>query len=144
MFTTRSAQAGIVLLDDVLAALDVHTARWIVDKCLNGPLLAGRTVLLVTHNLAMIGRLAERVVIVSSHGVASVCETVDDAITHGPLLRPDAAEEDNAIEQKLDDRIEEPKEPVMSASGILIADEDVAFGHVSFTAGEAETPAVQP
>lgn len=39
--------AKIILLDDVLAALDVHTSRWIVDKCFKGDLLRGRTVLLV-------------------------------------------------------------------------------------------------
>ena len=30
-----------------MAALDVHTAKWIVDKCFNGELIHGRTVLLV-------------------------------------------------------------------------------------------------
>jgi ABC-type uncharacterized transport system fused permease/ATPase subunit len=34
-------------LHQVLAALDVHTARWIVEKCLQGDLLKGRTVILV-------------------------------------------------------------------------------------------------
>ena len=41
------SHAEILLLDDVLAALDVHTARWIVDKCFKGDLLRGRTVILV-------------------------------------------------------------------------------------------------
>lgn len=31
----------------VLAALDVHTGRWIVDQCFKGDLVRGRTVLLV-------------------------------------------------------------------------------------------------
>ena len=31
----------------VLAALDVHTGRWIVDKCFRGDLIRGRTVILV-------------------------------------------------------------------------------------------------
>lgn len=33
-----------LLLDDPLAAVDSHTARHLTDKCLNGPILAGRTV----------------------------------------------------------------------------------------------------
>ena len=41
------SQAQILILDDILAALDVHTAKWIVDKCLQGDLVHGRTVLLV-------------------------------------------------------------------------------------------------
>ena len=35
------------ILLQILAALDVHTSRWIVDKCLKGDLLAGRTIILV-------------------------------------------------------------------------------------------------
>ena len=41
------SQAQVLILDDILAALDVHTAKWIVDKCLQGDLVRGRTVLLV-------------------------------------------------------------------------------------------------
>ena len=41
------SRAQILILDDILAALDVHTAKWIVDKCLQGDLVHGRTVLLV-------------------------------------------------------------------------------------------------
>ena len=41
------SNANILLLDDVLAALDVHTAKWIVDKCFQGDLVKGRTVILV-------------------------------------------------------------------------------------------------
>ncbi len=37
--------ANIIL--QVLAALDVHTGRWIVDQCFKGDLLRGRTVILV-------------------------------------------------------------------------------------------------
>lgn len=39
--------AEILLLDDVLAALDVHTAKLVVEECFNGDLIRGRTVLLV-------------------------------------------------------------------------------------------------
>jgi ABC-type multidrug transport system fused ATPase/permease subunit len=41
------SHASILLLDDVLAALDVHTGTWIVEKCLAGDLVRGRTVILV-------------------------------------------------------------------------------------------------
>jgi ABC-type multidrug transport system fused ATPase/permease subunit len=45
--------AEILLLDDVLAALDVHTAKWIVNKCFRGDLIKGRTVLLVVSSAAI-------------------------------------------------------------------------------------------
>ncbi|KAG8678046.1 hypothetical protein FRC09_020163, partial [Ceratobasidium sp. 395] len=41
------SRAQIILLDDVLSALDVHTCRWIVDRCFRGDLVVGRTVLIV-------------------------------------------------------------------------------------------------
>ena len=41
------SQAQILILDDILATLDVHTAKWIVEKCLQGDLVRERTVLLV-------------------------------------------------------------------------------------------------
>ncbi|CAM6097228.1 unnamed protein product [Calypogeia fissa] len=43
------SSSNVVLLDDPLAAVDVPTARHLMDHVLNG-LLRGRTVLLVTHN----------------------------------------------------------------------------------------------
>ena len=44
------SHANILLLDDVLAALDVHTAKWVIDRCFKGDIVRGRTVLLVVSN----------------------------------------------------------------------------------------------
>ena len=45
------SKAEILILDDVLAALDVHTSVWIVNKCLSpaGELVKGRTVIMVVR-----------------------------------------------------------------------------------------------
>ncbi|KAF8324040.1 ATP-binding cassette transporter [Clavulina sp. PMI_390] len=47
------SRASILLLDDVLSAVDAHTARHIFDKCLKGPLVAWRTVVLVSHHVQL-------------------------------------------------------------------------------------------
>ncbi|KAG2204776.1 hypothetical protein INT47_004051 [Mucor saturninus] len=47
------SRAKNVLLDDVLSAVDAHTARHIQNKCLLGPLMKGRTRILVTHHLGL-------------------------------------------------------------------------------------------
>ena len=47
------SQAQVLILDDILAALDVHTAKWIVEKCLQGDLVRGRTVLLVVRGCVL-------------------------------------------------------------------------------------------
>lgn len=47
------SRARYVLLDDVLSAVDSHTAKWIFDQALLGPLMYNRTCILVTHNVAL-------------------------------------------------------------------------------------------
>ncbi|GMK54458.1 hypothetical protein CspeluHIS016_0110440 [Cutaneotrichosporon spelunceum] len=51
-----------VLLDDPLAAVDSHTAKHLVDNCLNGPLLKGRTIILVSHHLDLLLPTADYIV----------------------------------------------------------------------------------
>ncbi|EIN03587.1 multidrug resistance-associated ABC transporter [Punctularia strigosozonata HHB-11173 SS5] len=48
------ARTRYVLLDDPLSAVDSHTARVLFDKLLCGPLLANRTVILVTHHVELV------------------------------------------------------------------------------------------
>ncbi|KAJ7479990.1 hypothetical protein B0H11DRAFT_2173507 [Mycena galericulata] len=47
-------QSKYVLLDDPLSAVDSHTSRTLYEKCLRGPLLANRTVVLVTHHVELV------------------------------------------------------------------------------------------
>ncbi|KDQ09185.1 hypothetical protein BOTBODRAFT_179201 [Botryobasidium botryosum FD-172 SS1] len=42
-----------VLLDDPLAAVDMHTARHLVQQCFQGPLMKDRTIILVTHHVTL-------------------------------------------------------------------------------------------
>ncbi|KAF9479792.1 multidrug resistance-associated ABC transporter [Pholiota conissans] len=43
------SRASILILDDVLSAVDVHTAHHVYHECLKGKLVVGRTVILVSH-----------------------------------------------------------------------------------------------
>lgn len=61
------SRAEILLLDDPLSALDYQTAQIIVQKCLSGPLVAGRTVVLVTHRTELCRNIAQQIVRVE-HG----------------------------------------------------------------------------
>ncbi|KAH9911722.1 uncharacterized protein BXZ73DRAFT_82643, partial [Epithele typhae] len=60
------SKADVVLLGDVLVALDAHTARWIVDNWPKSD--QGRTVLLVTHNMAMASPIADFIVSFGNDG----------------------------------------------------------------------------
>ncbi|KAH7927030.1 hypothetical protein BV22DRAFT_1032254 [Leucogyrophana mollusca] len=48
------ARTKYVLLDDPLSAVDSHTARFLFDRLFCGPLLANRTVILVTHHVELV------------------------------------------------------------------------------------------
>lgn len=54
--------ARILLLDDPLSALDHNTAETIVRRCLTGPLMNGRVVVLVTHRIHLVRHLADQIV----------------------------------------------------------------------------------
>ncbi|THV07466.1 P-loop containing nucleoside triphosphate hydrolase protein [Dendrothele bispora CBS 962.96] len=47
------SQAQCILLDDPLAAVDMHTAQHLVNNCFSSDLVRGRTVILVTHHIGL-------------------------------------------------------------------------------------------
>lgn len=47
------SRASILLLDDVLSAVDAHTAHHLYEKCLKGELTRGRTLILVSHHVQL-------------------------------------------------------------------------------------------
>ncbi|EJD42543.1 P-loop containing nucleoside triphosphate hydrolase protein [Auricularia subglabra TFB-10046 SS5] len=51
-----------VLLDDVLSAVDAHTADILIRRCFAGPLMRGRTVVLATHHVDLVAPVAAFVV----------------------------------------------------------------------------------
>lgn len=56
---------AVLLLDDPLSALDHQTASIIVRKCLTGPLVEGRTIVLATHRTELCQGLAKQLVEIS-------------------------------------------------------------------------------
>lgn len=55
-----------VLLDDCLSAVDSHTALWIYENCISGPLMQNRTCILVSHNVALTVQNADWVIMVEN------------------------------------------------------------------------------
>ncbi|CAJ1377586.1 unnamed protein product [Effrenium voratum] len=93
------ANPDIYILDDVLSALDSHVASHICNKLLRGPLLAGKTVILVTHS-PKAAPLAHQVVCLEDKKVAfsgsyeefKRSGAVSDEVVHeDPEPEPDAA-----------------------------------------------------
>ncbi|KAF7983210.1 hypothetical protein HWV62_23484 [Athelia sp. TMB] len=47
------SRASTLFLDDVLSAVDAHTAQQLYHECLKGPLMRGRTIVLVSHHVQL-------------------------------------------------------------------------------------------
>ncbi|KAJ7754435.1 multidrug resistance-associated ABC transporter [Mycena metata] len=128
------SQTQVILLDDVLAALDVHTAKWIVDKCLQGDLVKNRTVILVTHNVVLTSKIAEFVVSVGLDGRVHSQASVSEALERDELLAKEVITDQeiiDAAEKEIDSpAADEPKKK----DGKLIIAEEIAIGHVSWKA----------
>lgn len=67
------SRARTIYLDDILSAVDAHTARFIVDECFKGPLLRGRTVVLVSHHVDLCLPVSEFVVALSNGKIEQAC-----------------------------------------------------------------------
>jgi ABC-type multidrug transport system fused ATPase/permease subunit len=74
------SSAKVLLLDDPLSALDHQTAEYIVKKLLSGPLLGGRTTILVTHRTELCRSLAKQWVEIK-HGRITIHEPSGDEET---------------------------------------------------------------
>lgn len=136
------SHASVVLLDDVLAALDVHTAKWIVDKALCGDLVKGRTVLLVSHNIALAAPIASFVVLLGRHGTVSATGSVSDVLKKDSFLRTQLEkareeareEEEGDIDFKAVEAGKGEDEMTKQASGKLIIAEEKAIGRAELAA----------
>ena len=73
-----------VLLDDCLSAVDSHTAKHIFEHCIMGPLMLGRTCLLVTHNIALCVPRSHHVVALLN-GKISAQGSPDEVVASGVL-----------------------------------------------------------
>ncbi|KAG8995370.1 hypothetical protein FRB90_000200, partial [Tulasnella sp. 427] len=130
------SSAEIILLDDVLSALDVHTSRWIVDKCLRGDLVKGRTVILVTHHVAMLAPIADFVVSIGSDGRIVSQGEASDALKKNATLATEVEEDKEIVEKKEEvanlEGDAKPKDA--KPSGQLIAAEEIVEGRIGFSA----------
>ena len=134
------SKASILLLDDVLAALDVHTARRIVEKALKGDLIKDRTVILVTHNIALTAPIADNVTVLGRGGTVTAHGTVADILKSDSRLRRQAEVEDYSTTSIVEDVETGENKGELSgeidtnkqSNGKLIVAEEKAIGRVKW------------
>ena len=109
------SRARHLLLDDCLSAVDAHTARHIFQEALRGPLMLGRTCILVTHNVALAAPQADYVVVldngkVSAQGVpdkvAASGALGEELLRSRPSSKPDSRALSRAPSRAASDREE--------------------------------------
>ncbi|BGP40114.1 hypothetical protein JCM10449v2_004072 [Rhodotorula kratochvilovae] len=93
-----------VLLDDPLSAVDSHTARHLFRKCIRGPLLKNRTVILITHHISVCLSSADYVVRLSE-GRMTLQGHIDE-LDKGKLTTELVDEDDKAFEANAVDAAE--------------------------------------
>ncbi|KAJ7149302.1 P-loop containing nucleoside triphosphate hydrolase protein [Mycena crocata] len=126
------ADTQVILLDDILAALDVHTAKWVLNNCLTGDLIKNRTVVLVTHNLSITSKIADFVVSVGLDGCVHTRRSISDALVKDEVLTAEVGK-DQAIVEKAGPEIPVVDKP-QKTDGKLTVAEEIEFGHVSWGA----------
>ncbi|OCF43038.1 hypothetical protein I317_03131 [Kwoniella heveanensis CBS 569] len=130
--------AKTVYLDDILSAVDAHTAQFIVTECLQGHLLRDRTVVLVSHHVGLVLPAAEYVIALDKTGtLEQACPAHEASInTLAALPAPESPidEQGNPAKAlKLQRRQSEPQERDES-SGVsrhLFKEEHKAIGRVA-------------
>ena len=73
-----------LLLDDCLSAVDSHTAKWIFNNCIKGPLMQNRTCILVSHNTTLCVPSADYVVLLDN-GRVDIQGSATEVIVSGKL-----------------------------------------------------------
>ncbi|KZO93694.1 ATP-binding cassette transporter [Calocera viscosa TUFC12733] len=129
------SQANLLLLDDVLSALDVHTSKWIVDKCFKGDLVKGRTMVLVTHNVAMAAPVAGNVISLDIHGNIVSQGSIAQVLSHDAHLRKEIKEGTELLEKAEEvEIVDGPPKETKKSDGKLVLAEEMAEGHLSWAA----------
>jgi ABC-type multidrug transport system fused ATPase/permease subunit len=139
------SQAQCILLDDPLAAVDMHTAQHLVEHCLSGELAEGRTIILVTHHVSLCAPVATYLVEMS-HGQLlrqGLIEEFKDMGTMQEVLvtedvTPSCADTDAEVKETVNEadtallRATEIEKPHHKSDGKLIQKEARAEGRVTY------------
>lgn len=134
------SRAQIVLMDDVLSAVDSHTGKHLYQKCLLGPLMSDRTRILITHHIKLCSKGSAYIVHIED-GRADIAGSVSELRASGKLSdlleheenedhkEEEAAAEEKAIEQTLDEQDANKKKDDKKPR-VLIEEESRATGMV--------------
>lgn len=129
------SNSEIILLDDVLSALDTYTSKTIVDKLFSSDLIQDRTIVMVTHHVQLLRQVASFVVHLSSDGTVANQGDIESALKNDPELEKEFAEDEKEIQQENDYEQEadaQPDEKKEKPAAKLVLEEEKAVGRIQF------------
>ncbi|KAI5478748.1 ATP-binding cassette transporter [Pseudohyphozyma bogoriensis] len=135
------SRASILALDDVLSAVDAHTSAHIFSECLQGPLMKGRTVILVSHHVQLTAPGCEYVVELENGRVKF--QGSSKSFLESERFKT-AAEEEDPIEDKaaaVTSAIKSPTKPKPKAVADLVSASTYVSETSSASEGEDESDA---
>lgn len=115
-----------MLLDDVLSAVDSHTANHLYRRVLQGDLLRGRTCILVTHHVELVAPSAALLVVMEDGIILS---------QGPPKSMPNLVEIEKTEAESSASEVHliEPDIPKSHLPGIVVAPEKWTTGEVAFS-----------
>ena len=131
------SRAKTVYMDDILSAVDAHTSRFLVQECLGGKILKGRTVVLVTHHVGLCLPVADFVVSLNNGTVDQaglVSEVKMDVIAAQlpPLEEDSDDEEDTNFREGEEEEENKKKTQDKSTTRQIYQSEKMSTGQVSW------------
>lgn len=137
------SRAKTVLLDDPLSAVDSHTAKHLFTKCLKGPLLRSRTVILITHHVALCLK-GSAYLLQLRNGTASLqgyTDSIDKSLITTELLE-DGSDDDEAAPESVETlaETEEAKKAIEAEQPAAIEAAGAEMAIVPGTATGTATP----
>ncbi|RPD54947.1 multidrug resistance-associated ABC transporter [Lentinus tigrinus ALCF2SS1-7] len=113
------SRASVLFLDDVLSAVDAHTAHHLYNQCLKGDLMRGRTLILVSHHVQLCAPGAKYIVSLDN-GRVSYAGNYDNFQNSGvlkSLVQSGAADPSDDKEETKVEKVEEIMEETADKSG---------------------------
>ncbi|TIC03893.1 P-loop containing nucleoside triphosphate hydrolase protein [Wallemia mellicola] len=119
-----------LLLDDVLSAVDANTGQNLIKNALLGPLMRNRTVILVTHHVAMCAAKASYVVFLRD-GLVDGAGTADELRKQGLLDVTHADIEDVPPEEKKEPELHDKRLETVQDGHHLISNNILVEGYAT-------------
>jgi ABC-type multidrug transport system ATPase subunit len=115
-----------------------------VSKCLKGDLVRGRTVLLVTHNVALVTPVADYVVSLGGDGRVVAARPPSETVLNDRELVEQITHKQEALQLdgNLEDDEDEHDQKAPAKGAKLVVEEEVQQGHISWNAIKLFTSAL--